>query len=659
MLTNTITPDIDTLDTTQNALQIVLDRLTALGSEARPESYSVPGLWVMPFDPIRTARVNVDPVTFYSDRVRQIMEGEAQAVTESPGGGEWTRRAVIYNMLPRLTGAFDHDGNGALNDLESGWRERGTFLKCITLLPYIKALGFNTVHLLPCMTVGKDGHKGNVGSPYAIRNLYQLDPMLAEPCLGLSAEDLFAAFVEAAHRMGIRVVMEFVLRLAAKDSDWIPEHPDWFYWIKADTPDRSTGNPQGFGSPLFPPDKLGMAKYKVDRGDFKDLPPPPAAYRALFTLPPRPDQIRMENDGYIGTLDDGTRVRVPGAFSDYPPDNDQPPWSDATYFRMYTHPDFNYVAYNTLRMYDEKLAQPEYEHTLLWDALIGVIPYYQQRFGIDGVMIDMGHALPARLKARMVEAARTINPNFAFWDENFGISQASRDEGYNAVMGYWMLAAHHGDDLRNILSMQARWNAPVAFFAAPENHNTPRAAGRVGGRAYARYALTVCALTPALPFILSGFELGESAPMNTGLGFSGEEAAKYPEAALTLFSDGALNWTRTDNLCGQVQHVLALRAKYVDLLSDPDPSTTLVGFADHPAIVVFSRKKGDQWLSVIANADPVSEHKVRVVVNIARTQGRIVFGTLHAADTRVDAAQETAFNVSLRPNEVVVIEGGV
>ena len=68
---------------------------------------------------------------------------------------------------------------------------------------------------------------------------------------------------------------------------------------------------------------------------------------------------------------------------------------------------------------------------------MGVIPHYQNEFGIDGVMMDMGHALPMALKQRVVQAARDINPDFAFWEENFLIEQQSVDEGYNAVLGYW------------------------------------------------------------------------------------------------------------------------------------------------------------------------------------------------------------------------------
>jgi len=32
--------------------------------------------------------------------------------------------------------------------------------------------------------------------------------------------------------IGIRVVLDFIPRTAARDSDLIKSHPDWFYWIK-------------------------------------------------------------------------------------------------------------------------------------------------------------------------------------------------------------------------------------------------------------------------------------------------------------------------------------------------------------------------------------------------------------------------------------------
>jgi len=635
-----------------SALSHIIQQLEARRSPITTP-YRVPGLWV---DGVSTPAVEVYPFDFYRERLREIASAEPQPLVQGPGGGEWTQHAIIYNLFPRVTAAFDHDADGTLTIRDDGWQETGTLLKCIALLPYIRSMGFNVVHLLPITSVGQDGKKGTLGSPYAIRNPYQLDPNLDEPALGLTADELFAGFVEGAHRLGLRVILEFVLRTASKDSDWIPQHPDWFYWIRADIPDRGSakgGQASAYGSPIFPPQTLDLVKAKVAEGDFTELPPPPAAYRAIFTQPPRPDQVYMENGRYFAKLDDGTQVRVPGAFTDWPPDDNQPPWTDVTYLRMYDHPDFNYIAYNTLRMYDESLARPENANGPLWDAVAGVIPHYQHSFGIDGVMIDMGHALPMPLKERIVATARVINPDFAFWDENFSIGPRSREEGYNAVMGWWVMGAHQGDSVRSMLHQIATNGLPIPFFAAPENHNTPRAASRFNGNAYAHYALALMITLPALPFVLSGFELSETQPINTGIGFTNEQLAQYPPEKLPLFSAWAFNWTRPDNCISSVRYALTLRRRYEDMLSDSSPATMIVGYSDNPAIMVFTRQKDDQRITVIANSDPImgQSGKITLTSNQVRVTG--LWGT---AEVGMDVTQQVTANVSLLPNYVLILD---
>jgi len=49
---------------------------------------------------------------------------------------------------------------------------------------------------------------------------------------GIDVQEQFKALVQAAHLLGIRIVLDFIPRTAARDSDLIKEHPDWFYWIK-------------------------------------------------------------------------------------------------------------------------------------------------------------------------------------------------------------------------------------------------------------------------------------------------------------------------------------------------------------------------------------------------------------------------------------------
>ena len=74
---------------------------------------------------------------------------------------EWKTSAVVYNLFIRLTAAFDHDGDGKIGTapLECGFRETGTLLKAIALLPYMKNLGANTVYLLPLTESAREARK--------------------------------------------------------------------------------------------------------------------------------------------------------------------------------------------------------------------------------------------------------------------------------------------------------------------------------------------------------------------------------------------------------------------------------------------------------------------------------------------------------------------
>jgi hypothetical protein len=106
---------------------------------------------------------------------------------------------------------------------------------------------------------------------------------------------------------------------------------------------------------------------------------------------------------------------------------------------------------------------------------------------------------------------------------------------------------------------------------------------------------------PGMPFMLSGFELFESAPINTGLNFSNELIAKYDSNKLTLFSEGAFNWTRRGNMVGAIRYSMHLRQEYAELLSNPDPKTIIMGSSDNPNLLVFARKQGKLTLIFVFN----------------------------------------------------------
>jgi hypothetical protein len=272
---------------------------------------------------------------------------------------------------------------------------------------------------------------------------------------------------------------------------------------------------------------------------------------------------------------------------------------------MYTHPAFNYIGYNTIRMYDTRLMQPEYVNRPLWERIAGIIPYYQSEFGIDGVMIDMGHALPMQLKAEMVAKARAKDADFAFWDENFSITRKSREEGYNAVFGYLWVDEHHREKMREFLRRLSTEALPIPFFGTPENHNTPRAASRPGGTSYSRWALVVNSFLPAVPFIHSGYELAERYPINTGLDFTVDQIRQFPSERLPLFSEYGYNWLSAEEFTAFVSHVLAIRARYRALVVDASPATFRVLQPDNHSVLAFARVAPGEGarLVVAGNAD--------------------------------------------------------
>jgi len=615
--------------------------------------YRVPAVWSSPAGVGRHRAVN--PFAYYGKVVERIAQRRIPK-RPKPTGGEWTREAVIYNMFVRTAAAFDHDGNGILDVPVNaeGLRETGTFLKAIAMLPYIQRLGATTVHLLPVTSIGHDGNKGNLGSPYAIRNPYELDENLSEPALGLDVKTEFAAFVEAAHRLGLRVMAEFVFRTAAKDADWVREHPDWFYWIKDSVPVRSSGSddPHAYGSPLFTPEQLQRIHDDVNAHKFDELLPPPEVYRAFFTDPPQRKRLRRVEGRFLGTLGDGSRVRIPGAFADWPPDDNQPPWNDVTYLKMYDHPEFNYIAYNTIRMYDARLAKKECVNRPLWRKVSGIIPYYQSTFQIDGVMIDMGHALPMELKSEMVRKARKANPDFAFWDENFSVTKRSREEGYNAVVGYLWIDQRHPERMRAICAKHAAEGFPIPYFATPETHNTPRAASRPGGVAYARWAMVVNAFLPAVPYIHSGYELAERLPINTGLDFTNEELEALPSETLPLFSAASYNWRSTEAFPDWIAKVLKLRARHAGLITNPDPETfTVLGCSD-AAVLAFARRSTDgrKRLAVVGSMDFQNSRWTQVLLGTQR-------GTIRdLLSGRTLEVKGDGIELALNPGECIVFE---
>ena len=89
-------------------------------------------------------------------------------------------------------------------------------------LEHLAELGITTIWLMPIHPIGTLGRKGVLGSPYSVYDYKAINPDFG------TKEDLIR-LVQKAHRLGLRVILDWVANHTSRDSLLIQNHPDWFY----------------------------------------------------------------------------------------------------------------------------------------------------------------------------------------------------------------------------------------------------------------------------------------------------------------------------------------------------------------------------------------------------------------------------------------------
>ncbi|RYY87522.1 MAG: hypothetical protein EOO15_11690 [Chitinophagaceae bacterium] len=92
------------------------------------------------------------------------------------------------------------------------------FQGVIARLDSIKALGVNTIYLMPIYPVGIIN---GVNSPYAVRDYRAVNPEFG------TLSDL-RALIDGAHSRNMAVLLDFVANHTAWDNPWISAHPEWY-----------------------------------------------------------------------------------------------------------------------------------------------------------------------------------------------------------------------------------------------------------------------------------------------------------------------------------------------------------------------------------------------------------------------------------------------
>ena len=131
-----------------------------------------------------------------------------------------TDKIIIYQLLPRLfsnttencvkNGSIEENGVGKLNDINSHVLENIKSLG-VTHVWYTGVIEHATKTDYTKYGIDRDNPnivKGNAGSPYAIKDYYDIDPDLAVNIPKRMEE--FEALVERTHKNGMKVIIDFV-----------------------------------------------------------------------------------------------------------------------------------------------------------------------------------------------------------------------------------------------------------------------------------------------------------------------------------------------------------------------------------------------------------------------------------------------------------------
>jgi cyclomaltodextrinase len=114
----------------------------------------------------------------------------------------WLRSAVVYEIFPR------------------NFSQAGDFNAITARLDDLQQLGVNVLWLMPIHPTGEKMKKGSMGSPFAVRDFYAINP-------GYGTTNDFKQLIAEAHKRDQKVVMDIVASHTSWDSV-LMEHPDFY-----------------------------------------------------------------------------------------------------------------------------------------------------------------------------------------------------------------------------------------------------------------------------------------------------------------------------------------------------------------------------------------------------------------------------------------------
>jgi glycosidase len=143
----------------------------------------------------------------------------------SMSGCETNRRDTpvdVSHRSARISEEWVHDGIIYEVFLRS-FSSEGTFAGLEKKLPELRDLGVTVLWLMPIHPVGEENKKGALGSPYSVRDYFDVNPEFG-------TMDDFTGLLAAAHDHDFKLLIDLVANHTSWDNPLISQHPDWYVY---------------------------------------------------------------------------------------------------------------------------------------------------------------------------------------------------------------------------------------------------------------------------------------------------------------------------------------------------------------------------------------------------------------------------------------------
>jgi len=555
------------------------------------------------------------------------------------------KQIVIYQLLPRLFGnknttnipygTIEQNGSGKFNDITD------------KALDGIKALHANYVWYTGAIAHASltdysaygikvddaDVVKGRAGSPYAIRDYYDVDPDLAVDVKNRMKE--FEALVKRTHAKNLKVLIDFV-----------PNHVARSY--------HSYAKPDGvidFGA------QDEVTKAFSPKNDFYYIPDQALVVPANGQKTP------------LSALQDSKFEENPAKATGNNVFSAQPKYDD-----WYETIKLNYGV-------DYQNGEKQYFDPILpvWLKMRDILIYWTNK-GVDGFRCDMAEMVPIAFWNWVIPQVKKVNPDLIFLGEAYNpkVYKQYLDEGkfdylYDKVGLYdGLKKLIRNEPTADVAAIKYVWQVESAGFGKHmlrflENHDEERiaSAGFAGKAELALPAMVVSATLGAGPVMLYfGQEVGEPGKGQEGFGGDDNRTTIFDYWGVPdhqkwmnggLFDGGKLS-TSQQNLRAYYQQLLKVTSTSDAVINGEIYEVPVTGNMNK-RMYAFIRYSGKQRLLVVANFDRTETLTANIEIpdQILKVKSSSPVTDL-LTDKKLNIPAGTSIPVTLAPVSAQVIE---